>query len=146
MQFSTHPATSSQCAFSQIKVVSQFEECNEQPAFSSRWIYKSYMRQLKRKRNESVLLVWATDRYLLGCSRSRDSIIHSAGDTVKEVVSITSLSNLQKHYSYRHQNKHHWCGNQEKHCSVNTDLHITIFNITTETTCGRNGLYVFECF
>ncbi len=53
-------------------------------AFSSCPIYKSYIGQTNRKRNESALLVWATDRLsartgAAGCSRSRDTIIHSAG-------------------------------------------------------------------
>ncbi len=97
--------TSSQQAFSQRKVVSQFEKWNEQPAFSSCPIYKSYFGQINRKRNESALLVWATDRLsartgAAGCSRSRDTPSYTAlGDTVKKVVkftaeSITSLLNL----------------------------------------------------
>ncbi len=52
-------------------------------AFSSCPIYKSYIGQTNRKRNESALLVWATDRLsartgAAGCSRSRDTVIHSA--------------------------------------------------------------------
>ncbi len=55
-----------------------------QPAFSSCPIYKSYIGQTNRKRNESALLVWATDRLsaragAAGCSPSRDIVIHSAG-------------------------------------------------------------------
>ncbi len=53
-------------------------------AFSSCPIYKSYIGQTNRKLNESALLVWATDRLsartgAAGCSRSRDTVIHSAG-------------------------------------------------------------------
>ncbi len=72
-------------------------------AFSSCPIYKSYIGQTNRKRIESALLVWATDRLsartgAASCSRSRDTVIHSAG-RYSEIVeftaeSITSLSNL----------------------------------------------------
>ncbi len=55
-------------------------------AFSSCPIYKSYIGQTNRKWNEYALLVWATRRRRLsaqagavGCSRSRDTVIHSAG-------------------------------------------------------------------
>ncbi len=53
-------------------------------AFSSCPIYKSYIGQTNRKRNESTLLVWATDRLsartgAAGCSRSRDTVIHRNG-------------------------------------------------------------------
>ncbi len=53
-------------------------------AFSSCPIYKSYIGQTNRKRNKSALLVWATDRLsartgAAGCSRSRDTVIHSTG-------------------------------------------------------------------
>ncbi len=52
--------------------------------FSSCLIYKSCIGQTNRKRIESALLVWATDRLsartgAVGCSRSRDTVIHSAG-------------------------------------------------------------------
>ncbi len=81
-------------------------------AFSSCTIYKSYIGQTNRKRNKSALLVWATDRLsartgAAGCSRSRDTVIHSAG-RYSEVVeftaeSITSLSNLVRSIQIRHR-------------------------------------------
>ncbi len=71
-----------------------------------------------------------------GCSRSRDTVIHGAG-RYSEVVeftaeSITSLSNLVRSIQIRHRimlrhrNKLHWCGNQEKHCSINTSPPFTM--------------------
>ncbi len=74
-------------------------------AFSSCPIYKSYIGQTNRKRNKSALLVWATDRLsartgAAGCSRSRDTVIHSAG-RYSEIVeftaeSITSVKSCEK--------------------------------------------------
>ncbi len=58
------------------------KKLNEQPAFSSCPISKSYIGQTNRKRKESALLVWATNCLsawagATGCSRSRDTVIHS---------------------------------------------------------------------
>ncbi len=58
------------------------KKCNEQPAFSSCPISKSYIGQTNRKRKESAQLVWATNCLsawagATGCSRSRDTVIHS---------------------------------------------------------------------
>ncbi len=47
----------------QSKVVSQFEKWNEQPCP----IYKSYIGQTNRKRNESVLLVWSMQHRTFIC-------------------------------------------------------------------------------
>ncbi len=100
-------------AFSQRQLVSQFEKWNEQPAFSLCPIYKSYIGQTNRKRNKSVLLVWATDRLsalarAAGCSPSRDIVTHSAGRYSEEsslvklaAESITSLSNLMRSIQIR---------------------------------------------
>ncbi len=62
-------------------------------AFSSWSIYKSYIGQLNRKRNEPALLIWATRRrsfiwsgQTAGSSRSRDTVIHSAGRYSEDVV------------------------------------------------------------
>ncbi len=60
--------------------------------FSSCPIYNSYIGKTNRKRNESVLLVWAKDRL---------SVRAALGDTVKKVVeftaeSITSLSDPER--------------------------------------------------
>ncbi len=86
----------------------------------------------------------------MGCSRSRDTVIHSAG-RYSEVVkftteSITSLSNLVRNIQIRHrillklriseQMPLMW--KPGKHCLINTNLHG--FNITTGTTCVRNSL------
>ncbi len=68
-------------------------------AFSSCPIYKSYIGQMNRKRNESALLVWAILVYLLG-PEPRAALDHATPlytvpwDTVNKVDSITSLSNL----------------------------------------------------
>ncbi len=97
-------------------------------SFSSCLIYKSYIRQTNRKRNESTLLVWAQTVYLLG-PEPRDALDHATplytalGDTVKKVESITSLPNLVRSFQIQYQNKRHWCENQEKQCSINTNLH-----------------------
>ncbi len=76
--------------------------------FSSCPIYKSYIGQTNRKRNESALLVWATDRLsartgAAGCSRSRDTVIHSAGRYSEESSRIhcgitnISVKSCEKH-------------------------------------------------
>ncbi len=105
-----HLVTSLQHAFSQRKVVSQFEQCNEQPVFSSCLIYKSYIRQTNQKRNESALLVWATDRLsartgAVGCSRSRDTVIHSTGRYSEESRRIhRGINNISVRSCEKHSN------------------------------------------
>ncbi len=104
-------------------------------AFSSCPIYKSYIGQANRKRNESALLIWV---YMLG-PEPRAALDHATplytalGDTVKKVVeftadSITSLSNLMRSIQIQRrillklriseQTPLMW-----KHCTINTNLH-----------------------
>ncbi len=72
-------------------------------AFSSCPIYKSCIGQTNRKRIESALLVWATDRLsartgAAGCSRSRDTVIHSAGRYSEESrLNNISVKSCEKH-------------------------------------------------
>ncbi len=107
--------TSSQCAFSQRKVVSQFKKWNEQLCvlFMACTIYKSYIGQTNRKRNKSALLVWATDRVsarigAAGCSRSRDTVIHSAGRYSEESSRISRrIHNISVKYCEKHSNSAH---------------------------------------
>ncbi len=72
-------------------------------AFSSCPIYKSYIGQTNRKRNKSALLVWATDRLsartgAAGCSRSRHTVIHSAGRYSEESrINNISVKSCEKH-------------------------------------------------
>ncbi len=72
-------------------------------AFSSCPIYKSYIGQTNRKRIESALLVWATDRLsawtgAAGCSRSRDTVKHSAGRYSEESrINNISVRSCEKH-------------------------------------------------
>ncbi len=76
-------------------------------AFSSCPIYKSYIGQTNRKRNESVLLCSA-DRLsaragAAGCSRSRDTVIHSAGryseesSRIRRRINNISVKSCEKH-------------------------------------------------
>ncbi len=87
-----------------IKLATAHRRIKRCTAFSSCPIYKSYIGQTNRKRNESTLLVWAILVYLLG-PEPRAALDHATplytalGDTVKKVVeftaeSITSLSNF----------------------------------------------------
>ncbi len=99
---------------------------NEQPCvlFTSDLQELSYIGQPNWTRNKSALLVWATDRLsaqagAADCSRSCDTVIHSAGRYSEESSRIHRRILLK----LRYQKKHHWCGNQEKHCSINTNLH-----------------------
>ncbi len=84
--------------------------------------------------NKSALLVWATWRRPFICldrSRGLLSITRHHYTQRWEIQwssrihreSITSLSNLVRSYSYRYQSKCHWCGNQEKKCSINTNIY-----------------------
>ncbi len=77
-------------------------------AFSSCPIYKSCIGQTNRKRNKSALLVWATDRLsartgAAGCSRSRDTVIHSAGweiqwsSRIYRGINNISVKSCEKH-------------------------------------------------
>ncbi len=76
-------------------------------AFSSCPIYKSYIGQTNWKRNESVLLRGA-DRLsaragAAGCSRSRDTVIHSAGryseesSRIRRRINNISVKSCEKH-------------------------------------------------
>ncbi len=82
-------------------------------AFSFFFFCKSNIGQTNRKRNKSVLLVWAILVYLLG-PEPRAALDHvtplykALGDTVKKVVeftaeSITSLSNLVRSTQIPHR-------------------------------------------
>ncbi len=132
-------------------------------AFSSCPIYKSYIRQANRKRNESTLLVWANvirTIYLLG-PEPRAALDHATplytalGDTVKKAVeftpeSITSLSNLVRSIQIliSEQTPLMWKPGEKKFYKQISTIH-NGSNITTGITCGRNGLMflrVFKCF
>ncbi len=146
--------TSSQCAFSQRKVVSQFKKWNEQLCSSLHvTIYKSYIGQTNRKRNKSALLVWAILFYLLE-PEPRAAFDHATplytalGDTVKKAVeftaeSITSLSNLVRSFQIMlklqtsEQTPLMW-----KPGETLFNKHITYHHhhIITGTTCGRNRI------
>ncbi len=82
-------------------------------AFSSCTIYKSYIGQTNRKRNKSALLVWATDRLsartgAAGCSRSRDTVIHSAGRYSEESSRISRrIHNISVRSCEKHSNSAH---------------------------------------
>ncbi len=100
--------TSSQHAFSQRKVVSQFENGMNSLVFSSCPTYKSHIGQTNQKRRESTLLVWDKDHLsararAVGCSRARDTIIHSAGRYSEESCRIRrrinkiSVKSCEKH-------------------------------------------------
>ncbi len=127
-------------------------------AFSSCPIYKSYIGQTNRKRKKSALLVWAILVYLL-VPEPRAALDHAIplytalGDTVKKVVeftteSITSLSNLVRSIQIRHRIMLKLQTSEQtpliwKPGETLFNKHTTIhhgFNITTGTTCGRNGL------
>ncbi len=79
-------------------------------AFSSCTIYKSYIGQTNRKRNKSALIVWATDRLFArtgaaGCSRSRDTVIHSAGRYSEESSRISRrIHNISVRSCEKHSN------------------------------------------
>ncbi len=127
-------------------------------AFSSCPIYKSYIRQANRKRNESALLVWANvirTIYLLGLE-PRAALDHvtplytALGDTVKKAESITSLSNLVRSIQIliSEQTPLMWKPGEKKFYKQISTIH-NGSNITTGITCGRNGLMflsVFKCF
>ncbi len=82
-------------------------------AFSSCPIYKSCIGQTNRKRNKSTLLVWATDRLsartgAAGCSRSRDTVIHSAGRYSEESSRISRrIHNISVRSCEKHSNSAH---------------------------------------
>ncbi len=82
-------------------------------AFSSCTIYKSYIGQTNRKRNKSALLVWATARLsartgAAGCSRSRDTVIHSAGRYSEESSIISRrIHNISVRSCEKHSNSAH---------------------------------------
>ncbi len=108
--FRNCPVTSSQRAFSQRKVVSRFEKRKDSLAFSSCLIYKSYIEQMNRKRNESALLrylLWKR-RYLLSCSRSRDTVIHSTRRYSEESSRIhRGINNISVKSCEKHSNSAH---------------------------------------
>ncbi len=63
----------------------------------------------------------------VGYSRSHDTVIHSAGRYSEESSRIHHRINnickiLWEAFKFWYQNKRHWCGNQEKHCLINTNL------------------------
>ncbi len=74
--------------------------------------YKSYIGQTNQKRNESTLLVWATDRLsartgAASCSRSRDTVIHSAvryseekqSNSPQSRINNISVKSWEKHFN-----------------------------------------------
>ncbi len=81
-------------------------------AFSSCPMYKSYIGQTNRKRNESALLVWANGADRLSvrtgsadCSRSRDTVIHSAGRYSEESSRIhRGINNISVKSCEKHSN------------------------------------------
>ncbi len=106
--------TSSQRAFSQRRLFLSLKNGMNSLAFSSCPIYKSYIGQTNRKRNESTLLVWATRRRPFICSGRSHGLLYdhatplytALGDTVKKVVefaakSVKSLSNLVRSIQIR---------------------------------------------
>ncbi len=102
-------------------------------AFSSCTIYKSYIGQTNRKRNKSALLVWATDRLsartgAAGCSRSRDTVIHSAGRYSEESSRISRrIHNISVRSCEKHSNSAH---NYVKATDIRTN--------STDVENGRN--------
>ncbi len=134
--------TSSQCAFSQRKVVSQFQKWNKQLCSP----FMSDLQELHRTNEPKAEQIRATRLgYTLlsartgaaGCFRSSDTVIHSTRRYSEEssrisrridnisVKSCEKLSNYVKATDIRTNATE--CGNQEKHCSINTSL------ITTTT-------------
>ncbi len=136
-------------------------------AFSSCPIYKSYIGQTNRQRNECALLVWAILVYLL-VPKPRAALDHATrlytalGDTVKKVVeltaeSITSLSNLVRSIQIRHrimlklqtpeQTPLIWKpGETLFNKYTSPPFTMVRHNVTTGTTCGINGLMSFKVF
>ncbi len=108
--------TSSQCEFSQIKVVSQFQKWNEQLCV----LFMTDLQELHRTNEPKAEKISATRLsytaqtiYLLG-PELRAALDHATplytalGDTVKKAVeftaeSITSLSNLVRSIQIRHR-------------------------------------------
>ncbi len=156
---------SSQHAFSQRKVVSQFEKWNEQPCVLIMPDLQElhWTNEPKAERIHATRLGYAAQTvYLLGpeprAALDHATLLYTAlGDTVKVVEfiaeSITSLSNLVRSIQIRRRIL------LKKRISEQTPLK-ALFNkhksppftmdlTTTWTTCGRNGLMfssVFKCF
>ncbi len=150
-----------QCAFSQRKVVSQFQKWNKQLCV----LFMPDLQELHRTNEPKAETNprYSFGRYsadclsartgAAGCSRSHDTVIHSAG-RYSEVVefateSITSQSNLVRSIQIRHRIMLKLQTSEQmplmwKPGETLFNKHITTihhgFNITTGTTCGRNGL------
>ncbi len=103
--------TSSQCAFSQIKVVSQFQKLNKQLCV----LFMPDLQELPRSNEPRAEQIRATRLgctaqtvYLLGpepwAALDHATLLYTAlGDTVKKVESITSLSNLVRSIQIQHR-------------------------------------------
>ncbi len=93
--------TSSQCVYSQIKVVSQFQKWNEQLCV----LFMPDLQELHRTNEPKADRIRATrlDRLsaqagAAGCSRSRDTVIYSAGRYSEESrINNISVKSCEKH-------------------------------------------------
>ncbi len=141
--------TSSQRTFSKRKVVSYFEQWNEQPCVL-------FMPDLQE-------LHWTNEpkaERICGCSRSRDTVKHSAGRYSEESSQIYSgINNISVKSCEKHSNS---TQNSVKATDTRTNTtdvenRTTLFNkhksppftmdlTNTGTACGRNGLNFFKCF
>ncbi len=150
--------TSSQCAFSQRKVVPRFEKWNEQPCVlimtDLQELHRTSEPKEERIRTTRLGNVIRTI-YLLG-PEPRAALDHvtplytALGDTVKKAESITSLSNLVRSIQIliSEQTPLMWKPGEKKFYKQISTIH-NGSNITTGITCGRNGLMflsVFKCF
>ncbi len=105
--------TSSQCAFSQRKVVSQFKKWNEQLCV----LFMHDLQELHRTNEPKAEQIRATrlgsDRLsartgAAGCSRSRDTVIHSAGRYSEESSRISRrIHNISVRSCEKHSNSAH---------------------------------------
>ncbi len=103
----TRPVTSSQRALSQRKVVSQFQKWNEQPCVLIMPDLQElhWTNELKAERIRATRLGYSAWARTAGYSRSRDTVIHSAGRYSEESSRIhRRINNISVKSCEKHSN------------------------------------------